>query len=1047
MRSDYSMAWFALVLSLVSRVGLSASSPVQPPSAGSPAQKAEHILQLAGYPTNRPGIALDLGCRDGALAVAIARQTKLFVQCVVPDEVTLERVRKTIDAEGLYGTRIAVEPGSSGRLPYPDYLANLIICGDPRILPDAGELIRLLNPNGAALIQGWRDRTAVGSVGNLCDSTPLNDGWIRITRRRPDTWGEWSHRAGDAGNTYGSEDQSIRPPFRLQWMDDCPPGAVRSTMLVVGGGRMFSLSSHYAPSPTNPEIKAYDAYNGTPLWSRSGVDELPIDWTWRHYTPKRTCSDVVATDDALYLLAGKVCCVFDPDTGEIRRSLSLPAGAEETVRDLLGRRPPPDVLPQIPWHTEGYRLRGDSPPVWLYVAVSGGHVIGAGGPSPQNAGSIRSSIMFRGWSQLIFSIDPATGKTLWTTRDQVLTQSIACGGGRVFYVDEKCIPHALDIRTGQHLWSGREPVAGRNEVVWLGSYYRGRYSATVEGLQGGVRVNLFAADDGRPVTAIKASTASLSAAGGFMYLGEPIAVVDALTGQSRSAIKGINTGGCTPPIATASGSICGRQGVYIGEPSARDTRGQTYLFAGLRNSCGQALTPANGMVYGAAGGCTKCAFSFRADFAVIPGTLPAPEPSGRFVRGPAFGSPGNAIPPAGLPIWATWRGDAQHSGQTRARAGGNLTQRWAVKVSDDTLTPMAAGGGLIYCGSLDGKLYALDAGTGQARWRYYANGPLRIAPYLWEGCVYFGDEGGWTHCLRGEDGTLVWRFRAAPVDDRVVSHGRLTSRWPVAGGVLISEGSAYCVAGLFPNEGLYCYELDARTGAVRWETLYSGGAAARKGDEGVTCQGALSLSADADLLFIPAQGRAPVAISLTKRSEPLVNRVQSYGRGQWHDRGTRIMVVGRIPVVRSEIPDPYRAVAPSALPVVDTEAIYLRDGATLTGEPGGAVRVGNGGIEPRKATWQAWPGACMTAVVLAGETLFSGGYPAKVSIYNRWSPRETIKTIERTGAGHRVYATNAKDGKEVWSARVPGEVTDLAVVDRRLVAACRPGTMVCFEGD
>ena len=49
---------------------------------------------------------------------------------------------------------------------------------------------------------------------------------------------------------------------------------------------------------------------------------------------------------------------------------------------------------------------------------------------------------------------------------------------------------------------------------------------------------------------------------------------------------------------------------------------------------------------------------------------------------------------------------------------------------------------------------------------------------------------GWVYCLRMEDGTLIWRFRAAPMDKRLIAYEQVESLWPVHGSVLIHEDDA-----------------------------------------------------------------------------------------------------------------------------------------------------------------------------------------------------------------------------------------------------------------
>jgi hypothetical protein len=82
--------------------------------------------------------------------------------------------------------------------------------------------------------------------------------------------------------------------------------------------------------------------------------------------------------------------------------------------------------------------------------------------------------------------------------------------------------------------------------------------------------------------------------------------------------------------------------------------------------------------------------------------------------------------------------------------------------------------------------------------------------------VLFGSADGHVYCLRATDGALVWRFRAAPSDQRLVSFEQLESVWPVHGSVLVRDGQAHAVAGrsMFLDGGLFYVRLDAATGEL-----------------------------------------------------------------------------------------------------------------------------------------------------------------------------------------------------------------------------------------
>ena len=92
---------------------------------------------------------------------------------------------------------------------------------------------------------------------------------------------------------------------------------------------------------------------------------------------------------------------------------------------------------------------------------------------------------------------------------------------------------------------------------------------------------------------------------------------------------------------------------------------------------------------------------------------------------------------------------------------------------------------------------------------------------MYQGNVLFGSADGWVYSLRASDGVLAWRFRAAPMDQRLMAFGQLESVWPVHGSVLIQDDVLYCVAGrsMFLDSGLRLWRLDPGTGRVLSETV------------------------------------------------------------------------------------------------------------------------------------------------------------------------------------------------------------------------------------
>jgi len=358
---------------------------------------------------------------------------------------------------------------------------------------------------------------------------------------------------------------------------------------------------------------------------------------------------------------------------------------------------------------------------------------------------------------------------------------------------------------------------------------------------------------------------------------------------------------------------------------------------------------------------------------------------------------------------------------------------WTLRAGG-TVAPLAAANGLVFVAGADTICRAVSADDGKTRWRYFASGRVTGPPSYWRGRVYFGDDDGWVHCLRWADGALIWKFRAAPAEDRIVGYGGYMSRWPALAGVVVGEGAtAYFAAGMLPLEGSAVYAVDARTGELRWEQLYKGG---RNSFRPAGC-----LTLAGKRLYVSTGVGWPWWIRL---DDPK-HRASVVGLGGYHVMARRILAYGDqvTDILCSTPPLEYlyhfgswssNVDRAGALPIVADDTVYLRDGRTLTAEKRSAFRRHQGGLSHKARlpagaaqTWLKWRAAWdqrVTAVIKVGDTIFTGGQD-------------------------KVRATAAADGKDLWSAPVNGKVTDLAfsggklfvVTDADEVTSFAPGSL------
>ncbi|MFO7902244.1 MAG: PQQ-binding-like beta-propeller repeat protein [Pirellulaceae bacterium] len=139
----------------------------------------------------------------------------------------------------------------------------------------------------------------------------------------------------------------------------------------------------------------------------------------------------------------------------------------------------------------------------------------------------------------------------------------------------------------------------------------------------------------------------------------------------------------------------------------------------------------------------------------------------------------------------------------------------------DILTPLVAAGGKIFVAEPEAHMvHALRAKDGKHLWDFVADGRIDSPPTIHDGLCIFGSTDGYVYCLSAADGTLAWRFQAAPEDRQVCVKDRLESAWPVHGSVLVRDDKVYCTAGRSSHldGGIHVYALDPYSGKVVHQT-------------------------------------------------------------------------------------------------------------------------------------------------------------------------------------------------------------------------------------
>ncbi|HOE10693.1 MAG TPA: PQQ-binding-like beta-propeller repeat protein [bacterium] len=398
----------------------------------------------------------------------------------------------------------------------------------------------------------------------------------------------------------------------------------------------------------------------------------------------------------------------------------------------------------------------------------------------------------------------------------------------------------------------------------------------------------------------------------------------------------------------------------------------------------------------------------------------------------------------------------------------------------DSAYQVTVADGIAYFGSsVDNKVYALDAETGEIRWTRFTDGPVRLAPSISNGNVYVGSDDGYVYCLSAQNGEIVWKFRAGPSNRKVLGNGRMISLWPVRTNVLVDDGIAYFAAGVFPYEGIQIYALNAETGEVIWKNDTIGDRAHELNFGGISPQGYLVVSKE--VLYVPSSRAMPAGFS--RRNGEFLFYLNPGGKvgGTWVllDRNELIAGVdlsGTPAKVSYEdgtgqrLGEPYAwfpgvdlVVTPENSFVLTPEGVYAIDRVKypeinkrlqeLASEEANirrriadlraklaqadqatkdsvneeiaqissrmkAIQQEQGQLKSAACRWFA-PAKNFNVMALAGQTLILGG-------------KESLIALDIT------------NGKEVWKGSVSGEVAGLAVSDGKLLVSSNDGSVSCF---
>lgn len=132
---------------------------------------------------------------------------------------------------------------------------------------------------------------------------------------------------------------------------------------------------------------------------------------------------------------------------------------------------------------------------------------------------------------------------------------------------------------------------------------------------------------------------------------------------------------------------------------------------------------------------------------------------------------------------------------------GGLRELWKFRTADNVTSSPAVANGVVYIGSYDKNVYALNASTGAEIWKFTTGNNVFSSPAVANGVVYIGSNDGSVYALNATSGAKLWQF----ITGNTILDG-------VEPSPTVANGVVY--AGAFNGN---FYALNATTGALLWQ--------------------------------------------------------------------------------------------------------------------------------------------------------------------------------------------------------------------------------------
>jgi outer membrane protein assembly factor BamB len=758
------------------------------------------------------GICVILEDKKCEISLDLLKKSELLFYIQLKNDQDVLEARQIADSAGYYGIRIYVDERKNERINLADNIADVVIAFNKQSASEENEIQRVLRPNGKAILDN-----------------------NELTKTFPEGVDDWTHPYHSPDNNTQSKDQVIKAPYLTQFLAEPHYGPVMQ-VTVASNGIVFkgfgNVAFHEREEKFLNTLVAFNGYNGTMLWKRALVPGIMLHR-----------NTMIATPHTLYVGDDKSCKLIDPLSGQLKGEISpdeeIAGGTfwkwmaleNEVLYAVIGEQEQKD--PVMRWRRQKHG--------WPWTAISKGF------NQKENEW---------GFGNDILAMDAESGEIIWHHHeDEAMDSRAVCmKNERIYIFRFGTYLACLDAGSGDVIW--KKTVQNSPELFEAIGDYLPRQSydtnwRTRNYLTAGDKALYFAGPQIDKLLAVSSEDGTVLWQDSYnnyqvVVRDDGLYAISGPWGQKVSkkfdpmtgaVLANLPTGrrACTRPSGSSDAIFFRASGGTVRFDLA--TREPQWI-SPMRPSCQDGVTIANGLLYWWPYVC-DCQLSIYGVTALTSaGNFKFGQEAmlkDRLTRGKIdVNSVEDLI--STNSDWPSFRKDNQGRVTTNALVANKGIPRWKYPDMQDYYSATNVLGhphytmptapvtvdGLVFYGSTDGIVRALDVTSGNLLWKAYTGGAIRIPPTVWKGYLLVGSGDGYVYNFSARTGKLVWKFRAAPEERKIPVYGRLISTWPAASGILVEDGIAYIAAGIINYDGTHVYALDAKTGDIKWQNNSSG---------------------------------------------------------------------------------------------------------------------------------------------------------------------------------------------------------------------------------